>query len=151
MPCGWGIKFSLVAVGRSIVHFKVNRGQNNSIYPLQLTLMTKARDFIKSDEHILVVFTEGMHFELSDGNTGVTGEWPVDPSHARSVDRVLVYHRNNEKNTNDLYIANRVRVDLSRREDRYNIQLSHVQYVGITPLNWHEFADTGAQPFRYLP
>jgi hypothetical protein len=36
--------------------------------------MTKARDFIKPDENILVVFTEGMHFELSDGNTGVTGE-----------------------------------------------------------------------------
>ncbi len=113
--------------------------------------MTKARDFIKPGENILVVFTEGMHFELSDGNTGVTGEWPVDPSHAGSVDRVLVYHRNNETNSNDLYIANRVRVDPARRADRYNIQLSHVQYIGATSLNWPDFADTGMKSFRYLP
>jgi hypothetical protein len=113
--------------------------------------MTKARDFIKPGENILVVFTEGMHFELSDGNTGVTGEWDVEPDRARLVDRVLVYHRNTQTATNDLYIANRVRVDLARREDRYNIQLSHVQYVGITTLNWHEFADTGTKSFRYLP
>ncbi len=113
--------------------------------------MTKARDFIKPDENILVVFTEGMHFELSDGNTGVTGEWDVKPDRARSVDRVLVYHRNTQTATNDLYIANRVRVDPARREDRYNIQLSHVQYVGITALNWNEFADTGMKSFRYLP
>ena len=113
--------------------------------------MTKARDFIKPGENILVVFTEGMHFELSDGNTGVTGEWDVDPYRAASVDRVLVYHRNGKTNTNDLYIANRVRVDPARREDRYNIQLSHIQYVGTTPLNWHEFADTGTKSIRYLP
>ena len=35
-----------------------------------------------------------MHFELSDGNIGVTGEWDIKPDRARSVDRVLVYHRN---------------------------------------------------------
>ena len=58
------------------------------MYTPQLTHMTKARDFIKPDENILVVFTEGMHFELSDGNTGVTGEWDVDPNRARSVVRV---------------------------------------------------------------
>jgi hypothetical protein len=112
--------------------------------------MTKTRDFIKPGEKILAVFTEGMHFELSDGNTGVTGEWDVDPNHARSVDRILVYHRNTLTATNDLYIANLVRVDLARREDRYNLQLNHVQYVGITSLNWHDFAEAGANPIRYL-
>jgi hypothetical protein len=50
--------------------------------------MTKARDFIKPGENILAIFTKGMHFELSAGNTGVTGEWDVDPNHARSVVRV---------------------------------------------------------------
>lgn len=133
------------------MHSQVDRGKNSSVYTLKLTIMTKARDFIKPGENILVVFTEGMHFELSDGNTGVTGEWDVKPDRARSVDRVLVYHRNNETNTNELYIANRVRVDLARREDRYNIQLNHVQYIGATSLNWPDFADTGMKSFRYLP
>jgi hypothetical protein len=36
--------------------------------------MTKAHDFIKPGENILAIFTKGMHFELSVGNTGVTGE-----------------------------------------------------------------------------
>jgi hypothetical protein len=113
--------------------------------------MTKARDFIKPGEKILAIFTKGIHFELSAGNTGVTGEWDVDPNHARSIDRVLVYHQSIETKTNSLYIASLVRVDPARREGRYNIQLNHVQYVGITSLNWHDFAEAGANPIRYLP
>jgi hypothetical protein len=113
--------------------------------------MTKARDFIKPGENILAIFTKGMHFELSAGSTGVTGEWDVDPNHARSVDRVLVYHQSSETKTNSLYIASLVRVDPARREGRYNLQLNHVQYVGITSLNWHDFAEAGANPIRYLP
>jgi hypothetical protein len=118
---------------------------------MKLNLMTKARDFIKPGEKILAIFTKGMHFELSAGNTGVTGEWSLDPNNARLVDRVLIYHQNNEANTNDLYIASLVRVDLARREDRYNLQLNHVQYIGVTSLNWHDFAEAGANPIRYLP
>jgi hypothetical protein len=113
--------------------------------------MTKASDFIKPGERILVVFTKGTDFELSAGNTGVTGEWPVDFNKASSVDRVLVYHRNSEMNRNDLYIANRGDVNSAETKDRYNIQLSHVQYVGVTALNWKKFADTDRSSIRYLP
>ena len=105
----------------------------------------KARDFIKAGESVIAVFTHGMHFEL-DGNTGSTGEWKIDPN--RPIDRVIIYHR--QENTNILYIANYAGVQPADREGRYNIQLTHVQYIGTTSTNWAEFAETGAYPIRYL-
>jgi hypothetical protein len=108
----------------------------------------KARDFIKPGENVIVIFTQGCNFALSEGNTGSTGEWPIDPN--RIVDRVIIYHRNNEMSTNTLYIANHAGVEPADREGRYNIQLTHVQYIGTTPNNWIEFAEGGQHPIRYL-
>jgi hypothetical protein len=42
----------------------IRSNKPSSIYTLKLTLMTKARDFIKPGEKILAIFTKGMHFEL---------------------------------------------------------------------------------------
>lgn len=109
----------------------------------------KASDFIKPGESILVIFTHGIHLELSDANTGSTGEWEIDAT--RSVDRVLIYHRNDELKTNTLYIANHAGVVPADRQGRHNIQLTHVQYIGVTSKNWIEFAEGGQNPIRYLP
>ncbi len=109
----------------------------------------KARDFIQPGEAIMVVFTHGIHFEIYDDSTGSTGEWEIDPN--RSVDRVLIYRRNDELKTNTLYIANHAGVKPANREGRHTIQLTHVQYVGATSKNWVEFAEGGAYPVRYLP
>lgn len=109
----------------------------------------KARDFIQPGEAIMVVFTHGIHFDIYDDSTGSTGEWEIDPN--RLVDRVLIYLRNDESKTNTLYIANHAGVELAKREGRHNIQLTHVQYVGVTSENWVEFAEGGSNPIRYLP
>lgn len=108
----------------------------------------KARDFIKPGESVIVIFTHGIHFDLYDDNTASTGQWKIAPN--RSVDRVIIYHRNDEMNTNTLYIANYAGVEAADREGRCNIQLTHVQYIGTTSTNWAEFAETGAYPIRYL-
>lgn len=109
----------------------------------------KARDFIKPGENILVIFTHGINFELHGDNTGSTGEWEIDPN--RSVNRVIVYHRNDAMKTNTLYIANHAGVKPANRQGRHNIQLTHVQYIGVTSKNWLEFAEGGQHPIRYLP
>jgi hypothetical protein len=109
----------------------------------------KARDLIKPDENVIVIFTRGLHFDPGDDNTGSTGEWDIDPN--RSVDRVIIYHRNDGTHTNTLYIANHAGVKPADREGRHNIQLTHVQYIGTTSAKWPEFAETGAHPIRYLP
>lgn len=105
----------------------------------------KARDFIKQGESILIIFTDGTLFELGNDNTGLTGDWKIDPN--RSVDRVIIYQR--EHSSNKLYIANNAGVELVE-ENRYKIKLAHVQYIGETDLNWNEFAEGGANPIRYL-
>ena len=108
----------------------------------------KARDFIKPGENVIVILTRGSDFSLPDGKTGSTGKWKIDPN--RSVDRVIIYLRNDEINTNTLYIANHAGVEPADREGRYNIQLTHVQYIGTTSANWNNFAETGSYPIRYL-
>jgi len=108
----------------------------------------KARDFIKPGEKVIVILTHGSDFFLHDDKTGSTGEWKIDPN--RLVDRVIIYHRNDEMNTNILYIANHAGVEPAEREGRYNIQLTHAQYIGTTSANWNEFAETGTYPIRYL-
>lgn len=109
----------------------------------------KARDFIKPGENVIVIFTHGSHFDPNgDDNTGSTGEWDINPN--RSVDRVIIYLRNDENNTNTLYIANHAGVKPADREGRYNIQLTNAQYIGTTSANWHDFAETGSYPIRYL-
>ena len=109
----------------------------------------KARDFIKPSENVVVVFTHGKSFVLHDDNTGSTGNWNIDPN--RKVDRVIVYHRDNEKNINNLYIANHAGAYPANGEGgRYNIRLTHVQYIGATSTNWIDFAEGGQNPIRYL-
>jgi hypothetical protein len=109
----------------------------------------KARDFIKPSENVIVIFTKGSDFFLHDGSTGLTGEWKIDPN--RSVDRVIIYYRNDERHTNTMYIANHAGVKPADREGRHNIQLTHVQYIGTTSAKWPEFAETGMRSIRYLP
>ena len=109
----------------------------------------KARDFIKPGENVIVIFTRGLHFEPGDDNTGSTGEWDIDPN--RSVNRVIIYLRNDEMHTNILYIANHAGVKPADRKGRHNILLTHVQYIGTTSANWSEFAEAGTNPIRYLP
>lgn len=108
----------------------------------------KAHNFINSGESVMVIFTHGDHFELYDDNTGSTGNWTINSRHL--VDRVIVYLRNKDINTNTVYIANYASVETTEEAGRYKIKLAHVQYVGTTHMNWYEFAGGGANPIRYL-
>ncbi|WP_009634171.1 hypothetical protein [Synechocystis sp. PCC 7509] len=112
----------------------------------------KARDLIKSNEKVLVIFTCGRNFHVHDDNTGSTGNWTIAQN--RLVDRIIIYLRNEEKQSNTVYIANYASKGKSleeSKEEKYVIQLAHVQYVGITDKNWTDFSDGGASPIRYLP
>lgn len=108
----------------------------------------KALDFVKPGEHIMVIFTNGTLLEFGDDNTGITGNWGIHPHH--SIDRVIIYMRDH-LDINTLYIANHDGVEFVDKIEGYKIRLRHVQYVGKTNLNWNDFADTGANPVRYLP
>jgi hypothetical protein len=106
----------------------------------------KARDFIKPDEKVIVVFTNGTLFERNpDNDTGLTGDWKINPKH--SIDRVVIYLRGEQANM--LYIANHAGVEFVEGK-RYKIKLAQVQYIGETDSNWSQFAETKQNPIRYL-
>jgi hypothetical protein len=109
----------------------------------------KARDFIKSGENTMVIFTNGILLEFGDNNTGLTGDWNIDIN--RRVDRVIIYERKEQTETNRLYIANHNGLEFVKESDRHKIKLAHVQYIGETDLNWNDFAEGGSNPIRYLP
>ncbi|MBD2092869.1 HNH endonuclease [Microcoleus sp. FACHB-1515] len=109
----------------------------------------KARNFIKPGEKVIVIFTRGIDLEINSDNTGSTGNWDLNPNH--SIDRVIIYRRDDEDNTNSLYIATHAGVEATEWEGRYKIYLNHIQYVGVTDENWKEFAECGANPIRYFP
>ena len=90
----------------------------------------KARVFIKPNENVIVIFTNGEKFVIQENNTGLTGEWKISPN--RTVERVILYHRDDDKNTNSLYIENYAGAEPSTLEGRYNIRLTHLQYIGLT-------------------
>lgn len=109
----------------------------------------KARDFVRPDERVIVIFTRGGRFEVRSDHTGSTGNWTIDAK--RPVDRVIVYHRDESINSNAIYLASFVQAIQTDEGKRYNIELAHVQYAGQSDLNWQEFAETQVNPVRYLP
>jgi hypothetical protein len=107
----------------------------------------RARDLLQAGETAVVIFTRGSNFQIHADGTGVTGYWKVMPQ--GDVDQVIVYHRQPDK-TNKVYTAKPVAVRGPDEEDRYSIELSAVQQVGSTEAKWFQFAETQANPVRYL-
>jgi hypothetical protein len=109
----------------------------------------KAHDFLQSGETVMVIFTRGGRFDLRADHTGATGNWVIDPN--RKIDRVIIYHRNEDTHTNLLYIGCFIEAERTTENGRYNIHLAHIQYIGKTEIHWKEFAGSGQNPIRYLP
>lgn len=109
----------------------------------------KARNFVKPNERVVVIFTRGIDLEINSDNTGSTGKWHLNPNH--SIDRVIIYRRDDENDVNSLYIATHCGVDHTELEGRYKIHLNHIQYVGVTTERWTDFAECGVNPVRYIP
>src|SRR5688500_15380795 len=101
----------------------------------------KARDFIRTGERVMVIFTRGGRFEVHPDHTGSTGNWAMDGN--RSVDRVIIYHRSDMADENAVFIGTFVKAEPSDEAGRFIIRLNHVQYVGVTDLNWKEFSEGG--------
>lgn len=108
----------------------------------------KARDLVDQNESAIVIFTDGTHLHLNADGTGTTGYWVINPG--RTVDKVIIYHRRQSSDANDVYIGNYSDVAASPEDGRYNINLIGLRFVGSTTANWHEFAESGTNPIRYF-
>ena len=112
-----------------------------------MSMIERARDLLKEGESAVVIFTRGSNFQVHGDGTGVTGYWKVTPQ--VDVDRVIIYRRQPDR-TNEVYMAKPVAVRGPDEEDRYSIELAAVQRVGATEAKWYQFAETQANPVRYL-
>lgn len=110
-------------------------------------MIQTATDLLQPGETALVLFTRGSQFQQYANQTGSTGYWKVHPD--KVVDWVIVYHRQEDRN-NVLYKALPVAYNGPDTENRYLIQLTQVEEVGATKTKWFAFADTHANPVRYL-
>jgi len=108
----------------------------------------KARVLINDDESAVVIFTDGTHFHFEADGKGTTGYWVISPNH--EVDKVVIYQRGESAEVNDVYVATYAGVVPSPIEGRYTVNLKDVRHVGTTDANWHEFAEGGQNPIRYV-
>jgi hypothetical protein len=110
-------------------------------------MIQTAADLLYPGETALVLFTRGTQFQQYANGTGSTGYWKARPD--KAVDWVIVYHRQEDR-SNVLYKARPVAYNGPDAEKRYLIQLTDVAEMGTTKTKWFAFADTHANPVRYL-
>ncbi|MCA0352547.1 MAG: HNH endonuclease [Chloroflexi bacterium] len=100
-----------------------------------------ARDFVQPGKRLLALFTNGHLLTFNNDSTGKSGNWIMDDHRINTIDRVLIYLRD-DANKNTLYIATYNHAE-KVEDGRYCVYFEHCQYVMEIAQNWVEF--TGAQ------
>ena len=79
--------------------------------------------------------------------TGSTGDWVIDNDKVAKDLFIIIYLRQGGRNkiykaiiTETKYIGDK----------RYRIYFEDYELLGETYANWHEFADSGTNPVRYI-
>jgi hypothetical protein len=106
-------------------------------------------DLLQPGESALAVLTDGRNLKLNGDGSGSSGNWVIDP--ARQVDRFVIYYREGGAgDTARLYRGDYVGAGPSPEAGRSVVTFEGAEQVGVTRLSWPEFADTGANPVRYI-
>lgn len=109
--------------------------------------IAKARDLLQEGETAVIIFTRGPEFIRHPDGTGLTGYWKLAPR--IDVDWLIVYLRKVD-GSNDVYRAKAVAVNRRPDDDRAGIELTSIERIGQTSATWYQFAETQANPVRYL-
>lgn len=110
-----------------------------------------AKNIIENDESAVVILTDDAGCKFFDGGFAVTGDWLISKDFA--VDKAIIYKRDKQNNRNDVFLGTPLDVYPSKRDRRFVIRLSDVNYVGTTENNWCEFTGSkkGANnPVKYV-
>ena len=114
----------------------------------------QVRQFLRKGELALVIFTTGGRLHIDPvSHAGSTGNWDLNPERAAGVQRVFLYHRHGDPETNDLYVATFTGTEPSEEPDekgRHRVTFEHAQFVGTTDADWYDFAGKGQNPVRYV-
>ena len=74
----------------------------------------------------------------------------LNPIKLNTVDKVIIYLRDESRKVNKIYLANYSGYRKSDVRRRYYIQFSNIQEVGRTTSNWLDFAECGQNPVAYI-
>jgi hypothetical protein len=108
-----------------------------------------AKDLLSDGQSAIVVYTEGGQFVDNHDGTGTTGWWEVEPG--CEVNRVILYRRGaGGKSDNDIYTAKFDGLEGPREDGKFSIRLAELAFAGRSQSNWWVFAETQANPVRYV-
>jgi len=98
----------------------------------------------------MVIFTRGAHLVVNADGTGRSPYWRVSPT--RRVDRVIIYRRQSDEHPdhNDVLLADYDGLDGPVSTGRYIVLFRACRTAGYCASHWHEFAESGTYPIRYL-
>ena len=108
----------------------------------------RAIDLLRHGESAICVFTRGDFLGLDEG---ATGYWRINPDDVGKVDKVIVYHRDND--INRLFIGDYSHIVPAPAQwpDRYVIfATSSFQETGRTDMNWLGFGNGTQNPAQII-
>lgn len=109
-----------------------------------------AKDVLTAGQKAVVVFTRGEKLGFDDGGYGGTGNWKTNLTRLETVDKVIIYLRENGQSGGRIYMGNYVAYAPSPQPDRYIIYFSHLKEVGSTTSTWPEFGSYGQTPVAFV-
>lgn len=115
-----------------------------------MKIFTKAQYVVNRNESAVVVFTKGIYFDFDSNGNGESGKWVLNPIKLETIDKVIIYLRNESKKVNKIYLAQYSGYRKSDVSRRYFIQFSKIEEVGRTSSNWLDFAESGQNPVAYI-
>lgn len=112
----------------------------------------RASNLLESGESAIVLFTRDLHLTINSDGSGTSGYWRINLGHHQQPDKVIIYNRVSEQVRREahIYLATYVAAVESTRPGRYVIEFQGGTPVGSSKSSWHEFAEAGTNPVRYL-
>ena len=113
-----------------------------------------AQDILKKNETAVMIFTDGRGLNINKNGDGTSGVWKIGQN--AKVDKVIIYFRNREKNTNEIYLGDFVQLLPSTEKDyldRKVVEFTNMNFAGLTDSNWNEFTNTrrgAVSPIKYI-
>lgn len=107
-------------------------------------------DVISPDQSAVVVFTNGSKFEFDGKGNGETGNWIVDTTRLKQIDKIVIYLRRLNESGGRVFIGDYTGFVPSEQTGRLIISFSKLEEVCHTKSNWNKFANTGPSPVRYI-
>jgi hypothetical protein len=113
-------------------------------------MIRTAKEILQPGERALVVFTRGPHFQHDASGKGVSGNWRVSDLRLSSINRIIIYLRNENLSESRIFIGDYKGWESSPEPQRKIIKFSNLKEVCRTTANWVEFSGRSRSPTAYI-